>query len=62
MGADIFPRMSIPPRSSAPMTFDATRPDRRASFSILVSSMPCNMASRCRSETVDPLGRSPFHP
>jgi indolepyruvate decarboxylase len=33
-------------RSSAPTTFQATRPERRASFSILVSSMPWNMAWR----------------
>jgi hypothetical protein len=41
-----FPRMSGPRRSSTPTSFEATRPDRLASFSISVSSMPWNMAGR----------------
>jgi hypothetical protein len=39
---------------------DATRPDRRTSFSILVSSMPGIWRGKHRSETIEPLGREPF--
>jgi len=46
IGADIFPR------SSAPTTFDATRPDRRASISILYTEQ-CAITQADQSRRVD---------
>ena len=40
IGADSFPRISNPRFPSASRAFDVALPDRRASFSSLVSSMP----------------------
>src|SRR5271157_1970211 len=46
IGADILPRKSKPARPRASRAFDVAFPDRRASFSSLVSSMPISFTRR----------------
>ena len=51
IGADSLPRMSNPRFPSASRAFDVALPDRRASFSSLVSSMPTLWHGEIRHET-----------
>src|SRR6516162_9338141 len=51
IGADILPQRSKPRRRRASRAFDVTFPDRRASFSSLVSSMPISFTRRSSTAT-----------
>ena len=51
IGADILPRRSKPRRPKASRAFDVPFPDRRASFSSLVSSIPISFTWRPSTAT-----------